>query len=184
MFNPKSMARTFFTDMKEVPSTGITLRKEVRDLCKQNTCGYYGKNWTCPPAVPPLSTFKERFGLFDTFLVVYQVYPTQGSFDWKGMMAGAVLFKKNLQDMKTALEAVSQTNQFLILGMGPCDLCEPCSYVDGEPCRNPEEAIISLEACGIDVMRLMKEHGLNYYNGKNTVTLVGGILYNKGSCSS
>ena len=58
-------------------------------------------------------------------------------------------------------------------------MCNPCAYVNGEPCRNPDDAIIAVEACGIDVMGLMKDHGLKYYNGKNTVTFIGGILYNQ-----
>jgi hypothetical protein len=37
--------------------------------------------------------------------------------------------------------------------------------------------IVSLEACGIDVMRLMKVNGLPYYGGPNTVTYIGGLAF-------
>jgi hypothetical protein len=49
--------------------------------------------------------------------------------------------------------------------------------MDGEPCRFPEKAISSVEACGIDVMSLSKSAGVRYNNGKNTVTYIGAVLY-------
>jgi predicted metal-binding protein len=174
----KQTAGNYFSDLKEIPAAGLILSEEVRNLCKQNTCGSYGKNWTCPPAVDSLDVFRERFATFDSMLIVYRVYPVKGSFDWKGMMAAANEFKERFQAMKKEIEASVPDGNFLFLGAGGCHLCSPCAYVEGEPCRNPGDAVISLEACGIDVMRLMKDHGMKYYNGINTVTFIGGILFN------
>ncbi|MCF8026240.1 MAG: DUF2284 domain-containing protein [Desulfobacteraceae bacterium] len=179
MSSVTGIAQHYFTDMKEISSEEIVFRSEVRKLCEMNTCGNYGKNWTCPPAVEPIDAFRDRFGLFDTLLVVYRVYHVKSSFDWNGMKAGMSDFKDRLLDVKKEMEAADPHFDFIVLGAGACHLCDPCAYVDEEPCRNPEDAIVSLEACGIDVMRLMKDHGMKYYNGKNTVTYVGGILYNK-----
>ena len=177
MFEPAAIAAHHFSEMKEVPSSGITLSKDVRRMCERNACGYYGKNWTCPPAVDSIEVFRSRFKAFDTLLIIYRVYTVNSSFDWKGMKNGAVDFKNRLLAVKHGIEAASPEAKYLFLGAGGCHLCDPCAYVDGQPCRNPDDAIISLEACGIDVMRLMKDHGLPYYNGKNTVTFIGGILY-------
>ena len=175
-------ARKYFSHLKEIPSAGIVLSEEVRNLCKQNTCGFYGKNWTCPPAVDSLDTFRDRFAMFDSMLIVYQVYPVKSSFDWNGMTAGAKEFKDRFQALKKEVEAAVPGGNFMFLGAGGCHLCKPCAYVEGEPCRNPEDAIISLEACGIDVMRLMKDHDMKYFNGKDTVTFIGGILFNTNGC--
>jgi predicted metal-binding protein len=65
----------------------------------------------------------------------------------------------------------------MLLGAGSCQLCPSCSYVDGEPCRRPDDMIVSLEACGINVMSLMKVNNLPYYGGKNTVTYIGGLAF-------
>jgi len=65
----------------------------------------------------------------------------------------------------------------ILLGAGSCLLCPQCSYVDGEVCRRPGDMIVSLEACGIDVMRLMKDNELPYYGGPNTVTYIGGVAF-------
>jgi predicted metal-binding protein len=95
------------------------------------------------------------------------------------MKTDAIDFKNRLLAVKHDTEAASPEAKRLFLGAGGCHLCDPCAFADGQPCRNPDDAIISLEACGIDVMRLMKDHGLPYYNGKNTVTFIGGIMYRR-----
>lgn len=177
MNTPIAIAQRHFANMKEIPSTDIILSTEVRKLCHQNACGSYGKNWTCPPAVASLDEFQQKFAAFDTMLIVYHIHPVESSFDWKGMMDGTHQFKNRLLAMKKEIETTHSDFNFMLLGAGGCHLCEPCAYVEGEPCRNPDDAIISLEACGIDVMKLMKDHDMKYYNGKNTVTFIGGMLY-------
>ena len=172
-----SIAERHFDNCRELPSSAITLSAEVRKLCEQNSCGQYGKNWTCPPAVQSIDDFRRQMAPYDTFLVVYQVYGIKTSLDWNGMMAGGVNFRERLLALKHEVEAAEPQRDFLVLGAGGCHLCDPCAYVTGEPCRNPDDAVVSLEACGIDVMGLMRENGLKYYNGKNTVTFIGGVLY-------
>jgi predicted metal-binding protein len=66
----------------------------------------------------------------------------------------------------------------LLLGAGACMICEKCTYPDSESCRLPHKAVPSLEACGIDVMRLSRQVGVKYHNGKNTVTYFGVVLHN------
>ena len=66
---------------------------------------------------------------------------------------------------------------FLLLGAGPCVVCKECASNKNKPCRHPDKAFPSVEACGVDVMSLSKSVGLAYNNGKNTVTYIGAILY-------
>ncbi|HEY3424048.1 MAG TPA: DUF2284 domain-containing protein, partial [Negativicutes bacterium] len=53
-----------------------------------------------------------------------------------------------------------------------------CAYQDNEECRFPDKAFASVESYGIDVINLEKACGIPYYNGKNTVSYVGLILFN------
>lgn len=179
MINLMKIAERRFTGMKEISSAGIVLSEEVRKMCRQNTCGFFGKNWTCPPAVEPLDAVREKIDRYNTVMVVYRVHAVESSFDWQGMKTGAIEFKDSLLSLKRDIETADPDVNFMILGMGACHLCDPCAYVDGDPCRNPDDAIVSLEACGIDVMCLMQDHGMKYYHGKNTVTFIGGVFYNK-----
>lgn len=166
-----------FSQVTTVSADELPFSTEVRKLCEQNSCGKYGKNWVCPPAVESLDYFRKELSRFSLLAIMTEVYPVKDSFDWKGMMAGAKQFKDKLQVLKKELESADKAFDFLILGAGHCDLCEPCNYVKGKPCRYPQDAIFSLEACGIDVMRLLKDNGLKYYHGKGTVTYVGGLLH-------
>lgn len=175
------IAQQYFAEIQPISSKEIVFSEEVRTLCEKNSCGYYGTNWTCPPAVAPLEELKLQFSSFDTVLVFSLVHHVKSSFDWEGMMSGAAEFKKRLHCLQKEIKTTDPEFPFLLLGMGSCDLCKTCSYTLGEPCRLPDEAIISLEACGIDVMGLMTDHGMKYYNGKNTVTYVAGILCNNDS---
>ena len=100
----------------------------------------------------------------------------KSSFDFKGMMSGAGDFNTRLLVMKEDIGKQCSQLKFKILGAGECSICEKCTYVDGVPCRRPDDALVSLEACGIDVIKLMKDNGLKYNNGKNTVTYIGGIM--------
>lgn len=177
MFDPKPLAESFFGHVHVIPASGVVQQDEVRALCERNACGVYGKNWCCPPAVAPLDEWKKRFEPFDTFLVVYEVYPVKDSFDWKGMMDAMDRFKKRLHDMKNALDEAADGSGCLVLGAGSCGVCKACTYPDGEPCRAPGKAIVSLEACGIDVMKLMRVNEMTDNNGPNTVTYVGGVFY-------
>ena len=173
----KRIARNHFSNVNEVDFGKVVVSPEVRKLCERNACGYYGRNWMCPPAVEPLEDFKHKIRRFNRFIVVHQVYPVKSSMDWNGMMDGARHFKEKLMEMRKEMEGQGSGTCFLTLGVGACHVCKECSYVDGEPCRRPADAMVSLEACGIDVMRLMKDNGLKYYNGKNTVTYIGGVMF-------
>jgi predicted metal-binding protein len=180
MNNLTKFAERHFSNIKEISSQSITLSSEVRKLCEQNKCGQYNKSWTCPPAVQSLEAFQDQIAPFNALLIVYQVYHLKSNFDWRGMIAGGADFKSRLLALKKEIQALEPSVDILVLGAGGCRLCDPCAYVDGERCRRPDDAIVSLEACGIDVMRLMKDNGLKYNNGKNTVTFIGGIFHHSG----
>jgi predicted metal-binding protein len=121
--------------------------------------------------------FRKDIAAYDTFLIIYQVYTVKSSFDWRGMMAAGKDFKDRLYELKKEIQSALSDLDFILLGAGECHLCERCAYLDDEPCRLPEDAMVSVEACGMDVMTLMKDHGLKYYHGKNTVTFIGGLLH-------
>ncbi|SHF15361.1 DUF2284 domain-containing protein [Alkalibacter saccharofermentans] len=158
----------------KIPISSIKLSEEVRNMCEQNRCGHYGKNWVCPPAIDDLDKIKKDFSSYDKFIVLYEVYELKNQYDWKGMVDSAIDFQHKLLDVKNQ---ISKETRFKILGVGACALCKKCTYIDGEPCRRPDDKIISLEAHGIDVISLMKDNGLKYNNGPNTVTYIGGIMY-------
>lgn len=174
MKNIMTIIGEHFPDFKETTIKRISIKEEVRKMCELNACGQYDKNWTCPPAVDSLDKIRLEISRFNNMVILYKIYHIDSSFDWKGMVSGIVDFRDKLINMKNDFP---KDFKHMILGAGSCLLCERCAYIDGEKCRKPEDAFLSVEACGIDVVRLMKDNGLKYHNGANTVTYIGAVIY-------
>ncbi|WP_407312358.1 DUF2284 domain-containing protein [Desulfosporosinus sp. SB140] len=134
----------------------IIFNEEFRGMCEQNTCGSYNKNWMCPPAVPPINTFKENVLNFKQGLLVQTVHNIKSSFDWEGMMMAAETHTAIFRLILDRLEKDSNCQEILPLNAGPCTYCKRCTFLDSEPCRFPDKALTSVEASGIDVMALEK----------------------------
>ena len=152
----------------------IEIKDEMRTLCEKNQCGNYNKNWTCPPAVGSLEECRDKIKKYKAAIVVYNIYQYKNSFDFKGMMEAGKDFANKLLELK---KDIGKEKDLMFLGAGGCRVCETCAYIEDKQCRRPDDAIISCEAHGIDVMSLMKKNGMKYNNGKNTVTYIGMILY-------
>lgn len=165
-----------FDNAKTIPFSGVPFKSEVRQLCEQNMCGCYGKSWTCPPAVESLGKLQLGLSKFDCVVIFLKVYHLEDSFDWEGMKSGIKDFQSRILKLKKSIEKTDPDFRFRVLGAGACSLCDACTYDRQLPCRNPEDALLSVEACGIDVMEMLQNNGLSYNNGKNTVTYVGALF--------
>ncbi len=167
-----------FDNTKTIPFSKVAFSSEVRKLCEQNMCGNFGKSWTCPPAVESTEELHRQLLQFNQVIIVNKVYALADSFDWEGMKSGAEDFQSKILKLKKVIRKENPDFDFIALGAGRCGICDTCTYEQQLPCRNPNEAIVSVEACGIDVMDMVKEAGLSYNNGPNTVTYVGAVFCN------
>jgi len=171
-----NLEKYHFKEYKKFNVKLIRMDQAVRNICKQNACGHYGKNHMCPPAIKDIKEWEKEILSYKSAVIVTKVYQTKGSYDMKGWLEGIVDFQETLAGLKEDLTNESPENKYLFLGAGSCFKCKKCTYADGEPCRFPEKAFPSVEACGIDVMSLTKSAGVKYNNGKNTITYIGVIL--------
>ena len=166
-----------FKEYEEFDVHLVRFDQVVRDICSQNACGHYGKNHMCPPAIKDIKEWKKEITSYENAVIVTKVYQTKNKFDMKSMFEGIVDFQNTLIRLKEDLADEFPKKKVLLLGAGSCFICEKCTYSDGEPCRFPEKAFPSVEACGMDVMSLSKSAGVKYNNGENTVTYIGMVLY-------
>lgn len=157
-----------------IETSVIPFSPEVVAMCRENRCGRYGTCWTCPPGVGELEELEKKIKSYRTAFVFTCKYDLEDSFDFEGMIAGQQDAKQVLLRMTDALRA--QGVDFMALGCEGCGLCETCTYPDA-PCRFPERATPSVEACGIHVLELSRKIGLHYHNGANTVTYFCMILF-------
>ncbi|MDR2443027.1 MAG: DUF2284 domain-containing protein [Deltaproteobacteria bacterium] len=155
----------------------IVFRQEFRKLCEANRCGSYDRGWMCPPAVGDIEELIEGVKKRSRAMVFSSVGKLVDSFDYKGMVACGQNFAKLVQKMTVKVASEWLDNEILVLGAGPCRVCEKCAYLDNQSCLHPEQAVMSLEANGVDVGQLAKLAGLKYNNGPNTVTYFGAVFF-------
>ncbi|NLK65029.1 MAG: DUF2284 domain-containing protein [Tissierellia bacterium] len=153
----------------------LELLPEVRDMCKANRCGMYGKNWACPPGCGTLEECRARINKFESGLIVQTMGKIKNSFDYRGMMEMLELHKKRFLQLRDLLVSKDKYKEILPLNAGACTVCKECTYPD-EACRFEDKAFASLESYGIYVSRLCRDNGLAYYYGPDTMSYTGCFL--------
>lgn len=156
----------------------IKFVEDFRKACEQNVCRKYATNWMCPPGVGTFAEVSAKAKRYHYGLLFQTVHQMKSSFDWKGMMAAKKVHDKVFRELLKNIKGKYNLTDLLPLNAGACEFCERCAFLDNEKCRFPEEAFPSVEAYGIDVINLEKSSGIPYYNGKDTVSYVGLILFN------
>ena len=144
-----------FTASAPLDPASIELKQAVRDMCKENTCGQYGKRWSCPPGFGDLEQCRTQLAGYSTGLLVQ----TTGA--------------RHFDAMHEVLRPLYP--KLLPLGAGCCTRCKDCTYPDA-PCRFPEKMVSSMEAYGMLVLEICKANGLPYYYGADTMTYTSCFL--------
>jgi predicted metal-binding protein len=157
----------------------IEFHEDFRKACEKNTCKKYGTSWMGPPAIGPISVLIKRAAGYRHGLLFQTLHRVASSFDMKGMLEAAGVHETVFRNLLKGIRGKYPGENLLPLNAGCCSICPTCAYLDDEPCRNPDQAVSSVEAYGINVIGLQKSAGLPPYGGKNTVTYVGLILFNK-----
>lgn len=152
----------------------IPFSPAVLEACRRNACGRYGKSWTCPPGAGEPEELERKIRSYKNAAVFTCRYDIEDSFDFEGMTDAQKRAKKVFSAVAEEMRAAGET--FYALGAEGCELCKTCTYPDA-PCRFPDRATPSIEACGINVMQLSKNVGVKYNNGPNTVTYFCMILW-------
>ena len=162
-----------FTHAAPLDPGTIELKKEVRAMCAENSCGRYDKCWSCPPGCGELEECAERIAGYRAGLLVQTVGEMEDSFDAEAMMDAEANHRAHFQTLHEILRR--EYPEMLALGAGSCKRCSACTY-PGKPCRFPEQMVSSMEAYGMLVMDICKKNDLEYYYGPNTIAYTGCFL--------
>lgn len=163
-----------FNQIEEIDKNKLVFSEEVRKICEGNGCGRYGKTWMCPPGIGPVADWKKRVMAYEHAVLFNYVGAIEDSFDIETMMEIGTQFDAVVRDIKQRLDHAGA--DFLLFGAGSCQLCKPCSYPDA-PCKRPNDAIPSVESCGLFVAKIAEPCGFKYINGENTVTYFGLVMF-------
>ncbi|MBQ3194660.1 MAG: DUF2284 domain-containing protein [Oscillospiraceae bacterium] len=151
----------------------IELKSEVRDMCAVNSCGQYGKRWSCPPGCGTLEECGERIRACTHGILVQTYGEIEDGFDFEAMMEIEADHKEHFTEMYAALREAGA--DVLAIGAGCCTACAKCTYPD-EACRFPEKMVSSMEAYGMLVLEVCKANGLQYYYGPDKMAYTSCFL--------
>ena len=151
----------------------IELKTEVRDMCAVNSCGQYGKRWSCPPGCGTLEECTQRVQACTHGILVQTYGDIEDGFDFEAMMEIEADHKEHFSEMHEALREAGIP--VLAIGAGCCTQCAKCTYPE-EPCRFPDKMLSSMEAYGMLVLEVCKANGLQYYYGSDKMAYTSCFL--------
>ena len=136
-----------FSQCAAVNMDALDPLEAVRDMCKADRCGRYGKSWSCPPACSTLEQARAQIKRYSQGILV-----------------------------QSARQARLLFPHCLPLTAGTCTLCHTCTYPD-RPCRHPKQRLSSMEAYGLFVSDVCVRSNLAYNYGPRTLTYTACVLY-------
>ncbi len=159
-----------------VAPSSLEFSDRIRHICKAE-CPMYGKTWACPPGVGPVETCRQRCLSYQNCLLI-------------GSVAEVADIANIDETLATRPEHEALTNQvrdfFLEQGVTPyvlsteaCTLCPRCAYLDGQPCRFPEQMHPCVESHGINIIPVLEENGLEFQYGSNIITWFSLLFFNE-----
>ena len=162
-----------FTAWAPLDVATIELKPEVRDMCAVNTCGMYGKRWSCPPGCGELEELRKRLQEYSGGILIQSVGNLEDNFDAETMMETEANHKKGLLKLQKML--LEEQVDVLVLGAGCCTHCKECTYPHA-PCRFPEKMMASMEAYGMVVADVCRANNVKYYYGPLTIAYTSCVL--------
>ncbi len=141
---------------------------EIREMCKDNRCGKYGKSWACPPACGTLHEIKNRILQYDYGMILQATEKMEDDYDWDAIQLAIRRCKDSLSTLSQRLRDMGK--DIVAMGMDGCSRCSSCTYPDS-PCRFPDELSPSMEACGLFVTAECERVGIRYNYGPQTMTI-------------
>ena len=162
-----------FSHAAAVDPSSLKTQQEVRALCAADRCGYYGKNWSCPPFAGEISALQRQLDRCVGGIVVETTGELEDEFDLEGM--GRIMQQHSRSFAALARQARLLYPKVLPLSAGPCTVCRRCTCPD-RPCRFPKKRLCSMEAYGLLVSEICHASSLPYTSGNNTMTFISCVL--------
>lgn len=166
-------SETGFSHAGTLDPAGLEFMPEVRDMCAADRCHMYGRNWTCPPGCGTLEEMRARALGYRRGVLLQSTGTLEDDFDIETMQETERLHKERFLRLVAWLR--ERVPGCLPMASGACQICQSCTYPE-VPCRFPDRAIPSMEACGLLVSRVCEQAGLPYYYGARTMTYTSCVL--------
>ena len=86
-----------FSQCAPVNMDALDPLEAVRDMCKADRCGRYGKSWSCPPACSTLEQARAQIKCYSQGILVQSTAQLEDEFDYTGEDRKISLSMKALQ---------------------------------------------------------------------------------------
>ena len=96
-------SRSGFTAWAEMDPATLEPKQEVRDMCASNSCGQYGKRWSCPPGCGTLEECTNHLRKFPRGILVQTCGDIEDGFDFETMMEIEADHKEHVKQMYETL---------------------------------------------------------------------------------
>lgn len=130
----------------------------LRDACKANDCGFYGRYWTCPPGVGSIEKVKKKVLSYHHGLVL-QLLTEAISLTFQPELFNEVSHTFNDMTQVVGEQIKKEVGEdIFMLGMSGCTLCQHCTYPKAVCCY-AKEMVPCISGHCINVYRLWDETG-------------------------
>ena len=163
-----------FDEAKPLDVATLKPMEMVRQMCAEDKCHAYGKNWTCPPHCGTLDQCAAKIHRYRHGLLLQTVGHLQKRIDSRTITQTE---QRHLAQFHRFADLVRTYDpEALFLGSGGCRICKVCAWP--EECRFPEKACSSMEGYGLFVTQVCRDNGLAYHHGDGTITFTACVLFN------
>lgn len=164
-----------YVGLFDLSATPLPCTEGIRAKCECNTCGSYGRNWMCPPAVGTVDDCNRMISRYSRFLLFRSEYHVVDWDDADDLTECLRMHQENVRRIRTEIRKMLGCDVLPLSG-GPCRYCENCSYP--KPCKHPDKSIPSIESYGIDLMTFLESKNIRHDVNEGTVSYFGMILFN------
>ena len=157
-----------------VDPQSLEFNDRIRWIC-EHECPMCGKTWACPPAVGSVTLCKAKCRSYKNCLMIATITEVADIADL-GETLGTRPDHEAVTEQVAALMRAQGVEPY-ILSTEACAICDRCAWLDGEPCRHPEQMHPCVESHGINIIPTLEENGIEFQFGCNVVTWVSLLFY-------
>ena len=159
-----------FTNAAIINTADIVFDASFRPYCKENLCGKYAVNYSCPPDCGSPEAMKNRVLAHGHAVVLQSIWPISDYSD--GAAVKKAKSAHNASGIRLMKKMREEGHEGFMIGSSGCALCNPCAITEGKPCSFPELQYSCISAFCIHARKLAESAGMEY-DGKGTLALFG-----------
>ena len=166
-----------FNKVEIIDVSSIEFDPVFQEYCKQNLCGNYNKNYSCPPTCGTAKEMIEKVLSYKNAIVLEKRFIIDDLKDSNKIKELQIQHNKSMFEVK---ELFNKNNiSTLLIGASHCTHCNPCKLQTNQPCSFINLRFSCMSAYCIHVKKLADKCNMNYEYKENTLSLYGMLLFNK-----